>query len=798
MASSDEFSRHLPEFQDGSRDLLAGLNEAQRRAVCHVDGPLLILAGPGSGKTRVITHRIAHMIRQGVSPHHIVGLTFTNKAAGEMRRRLEQLIGPSQVWLGTFHGFCARLLRRYARLVGLPENFNIYDTEDAMGCLKTAVKTSQADLSHTPIATLAQRISYFKNRLITSELLRSEALSSHEYLVAQVYPFYQQALLRNGAVDFDDLLMHIALILREYPELREQLDQRFQYLLVDEYQDTNLAQYVILRHLSVSYPNLAATGDPDQSIYGWRGASLSNVANLERDYSDLQIIRLEQNYRSTPEILSIADCLIQNNAYRKHKQLLPARSSGCGVRLTIYPTARAEAEDVAEQIATLVHAGENRLGDFGILYRTNAQSRLIEQAMLKRQLPYQLIGGYRFYLRKEIKDLIGYLLLAYNPADDVALQRVINVPPRGIGKQTVQKIQELAQARRYSLLEACRIAVDEDALSTRAGKALRDFLSTVDAISRKLCDSLVSLVETTIELTGYREYLNANSSKGQDDVEIQQNIDELLVEAQELDADSTDSRPAIERFLEYAALQSDTDRLEVGKETVTLMTLHAAKGLEFPCVYLIAVEENILPHVRSKDDPMQIEEERRLLFVGITRAKDRLQLSYAKSRGFGSSADSGIPSSFLMELPRHEMSVQDRCEWQFDEPYEADSDPSDYSDMASDHYDEACQIDPADEVAAEWDDDCQLPAEERSQRLVRRAKQASGKILSPASQLDKLAVPWGRFCAGAKVLHPQLGSGEVLAASGHGPKRTVTVRFFDSSAERTFRLSHATLRLQDE
>ena len=340
-----------------SSDLLKGLNESQQEAVQHIEGPLLILAGPGSGKTRVITHRIAFMIQQGIPSHAILGLTFTNKAAQEMRRRLDSLVGENSVWLGTFHGFCVRLLRRYARLVGLPENFNIYDVDDSQACLKSAVQEAKVEISHTTIGTLANRISYFKNRLVTPEILESEALSSDEYQVAQIYPYYQQALLKNGAVDFDDLLLHSAILLREHAELRQQLDERLRYVMVDEYQDTNLAQYVILRHLCVDHRNLAATGDPDQSIYGWRGANAKNVTHLERDYSDLHVVRLEHNYRSTPEILSIADCLIQNNEYRKQKQLVPSRSNGSAVRLAVYPTARSEAEDIADQIAALVNEG---------------------------------------------------------------------------------------------------------------------------------------------------------------------------------------------------------------------------------------------------------------------------------------------------------------------------------------------------------------------------------------------------------------------------------------------------------
>ena len=488
----------------------------------------------------MITHRIAYMIQQGVAPQEIVGLTFTNKAAGEMRSRLESLAGDCSVWLGTFHGFCARLLRRYARLVGLPENFSIYDVDDAQTCLKQAIDQASFELTHASLATLAHRISYFKNRLITPEILEAEALRSDEFQVARIYPFYQRALLRNGAVDFDDLLLHTAMLLRQNPELRQQLDQRFRYLLVDEYQDTNLAQYVILRNLCSDHQHLAATGDPDQSIYGWRGASHNNVALLERDYADLQVIRLEDNYRSTPEILSVADCLIRNNEHRKHKELVPSRPTGGDqVRLTVYPSARAEAEDIADQIVSLIQHGQFRLRDFGILYRTNAQSRLLEQAMLRRQLPYQLIGGYRFYLRKEIKDLIGYLLLVHNPEDDVALQRIINLPPRGIGKQSLRKLTELAGRQGCSLLQACQRATEQPLLSAKTTKALKQFLQLYETIVRESGGTLVGLLQATLDLTGYREYLSGRQLDGRTR-RVFQNIDELLAEAYEQDQDDSD------------------------------------------------------------------------------------------------------------------------------------------------------------------------------------------------------------------------------------------------------------------
>ncbi len=784
-------------------ELLNGLNPSQAEAVQFIDGPLLMLAGPGSGKTRVITHRIAYMIEQGISPNEIIALTFTNKAAGEMRNRLEKLVGQSDVWLGTFHGFCVRLLRRYARLVGLPENFSIYDVDDAQAALKVAVKQAEFELTHVSLATLANRISFFKNRLITPDILQAETLSSDEYQVGQVYPFYQRQLLNNAAVDFDDILMHTALLLRSHADLRQQLDERFKYVMVDEYQDTNLAQYVIVRHLCVDHPNLAATGDPDQSIYGWRGANLKNVSYLERDFPDLKIIRLEENYRSTPEILSIADCLIQNNEYRKAKVLVPSRGNGRLVRLAIYPTANQEAEDIADQISALVNEGTYHLSDFGILVRTNAHSRLIERSLLRRQIPYQLIGGFRFYLRKEIKDLISYLLLVNNPDDNIALQRAINTPPRGIGKQTIAKLEALAGRQQVSMLEACRSAIAAGTVSGRAATAIKSFLKIYDGLSSIVHGPLLDLLLSTIEQTKYRDHL-LKQNQGEEESDVMRNLDELLAEAHELDAEDSE-QPALERFLEFAALQSDTDRLDSNKDIVTVMTLHAAKGLEFSCVYIIAVEENVLPHSRSKDDPLQLEEERRLLFVGITRAKDQLQLSYAKSRGF-SSQGSGVPSSFLMELPRSEMQVLDRTE-SLGDYFDGNADGfDDYFDKGTGEWDEACQLDStADGVdAVDFDDDCQLPPEEMLRRLkktskslgavagIRLGSQMTESTGAPATGIAK----WAAYKPGCVVTHQEFGEGEIVSASGHGPKRAVTVNFFSDGSRRTFRLSHVQLKIE--
>lgn len=791
--------------------LLDGLNASQRAAVLTIDGPLLLLAGPGSGKTRVVTHRIAYMIEQGVDPRSILALTFTNKAAQEMRSRLERLIGPSPLWMGTYHGFCVQLLRRYANLVGLPHNFNIYDTDDSTAALRAAVQEADFSLTHVSLGSLASRISYLKNRLVTPDALIAEGLSSDEHHMAQVYPCYQRQLLKNGAVDFDDLLMHTAMLLRSSSTLRSELDERYRYIMVDEYQDTNLAQYVIVRQLSIDSPNLAVTGDPDQSIYGWRGANVKNVAYLERDFPDTKIIRLEDNYRSTPEILSVADCLIANNQFRKQKVLVPSRATGSPVRICVYATGRREADDIVAQIVTAVNDGQRDLGDFAVLYRTNAQSRLVEQALARNHLPYQLIGGFRFYLRKEIKDLISYLLVLHNPADDVALERAINTPPRGIGKQTLAKIKEIAARRRVSLLEGCRAALAAQTLSKKAAAGVREFIHIQDRLSELVHGNLLDLISTTLSLTDYREYLKgSDGSVDERAADVMANIDELLSEAAEIDRQTLD-RPPLEIFLESAALQSDTDRLKDG-EAVTLMTLHAAKGLEFPVVFIIAVEENILPHQRSKDDPLSIEEERRLLFVGITRAKDQLQLSYARRRAFRESESISIPSSFLMELPRGEMTWSDHSE---PDPYAANQDRGDYDDYSQvagrwqeDDFNQLVETDSAhDGDSADRsdasvddkgidDDSCQLPPEEISRRLLGQLK---GRFMTASQLADGRPMGLGSdaaYSVGRIVNHPQYGSGRIIAASGRGAKRSVTVDFFSTGESRDFRISHAQLSIE--
>ena len=635
--------------------ILDGLNESQRAAVQHVDGPLLTLAGPGSGKTRVVTNRIAYLIEQGISPYSIVALTFTNKAAQEMKHRVGRLLGDSPVWMGTFHGYCARFLRYYGRMIGLSENFSIFDTDDSKSAIEQAIMNTDVSLTHLKLPDIIKGISNLKNRAITPEMLDGQARSAVDHAIRKVYPAYQKYLLQNNAVDFDDLLMHTATILRTNNELRADLDEKHRYILVDEYQDTNLAQYLIVRGLSLDYPNINVTGDPDQSIYGWRGADIANILNFERDYPNVQVVRLEENYRSTPEILSAADVLISSNTRRKEKTLIPTRESGEKVRIATYASARDEADHIADQIAVHVLQEEAHPKDFAILYRTNAQSRLLEQALLKRKLNYQLIGGFRFYHRQEIRDLLAYLRLVNNPTDDISFHRIVNVPPRGLGEKSLAQVSELARAREIPMLVALRAAIDRAMLSKKALSGAKKFLELYDELVNRSAISIVEMLKHVLHATDYIKYLASKKSEAPDE-SIEGNVQELLSDASEVDQNNEDGT-GLQQFLEQVSLSADTDNL-TDDNRVTLMTLHAAKGLEFPHVFIIAVEQDILPHSRSRYDANQTEEERRLLFVGITRAKQTLQLSSASQRGFGNNRMS-CASPFLMELPRAEMQMLD-------------------------------------------------------------------------------------------------------------------------------------------
>ena len=789
----------MTEKEDGSsgsipatgHPLLDRLNGPQKAAASHVEGALLVLAGPGSGKTRVMTHRIAHMIAQGVPAWEIVALTFTNKAADEMKRRLAMLVPGQKVWAGTFHKFCATLLRRYASLVGLKENFSIYDRDDQRKALKQAIEEAEVELFQYTPDEIANKISWAKNQLISPEEYTARPGDPLGSLVERTYEAYQRRLLDANAADFDDLLYHVARLIRDQEDLRRALDQRFKYILVDEYQDTNLVQYMIVRGLSIDHPNLAVTGDPDQSIYGWRGASLNNIMEFEQDYPDVEVVRLEQNYRSTHAILSVADQLIRNNAYRKHKELFTENQGGTAVKLVHYSDHRDEADRIADQILDAVQEGRRQARDFAIFYRVNALSRTLEQALRRRGLPYQIVNGLEFYQRREVKDILAYLLLLNNPQDDIAFERIINVPARKIGKTTVGHLRRHARQYRMPMIDAAREALTIEGLSPRSAKMVAQFVSLYDELSPLVTQPVEELMGQVMVKTAYRDLL-ANSDKEEDQQRLA-NIDELLSAAREYD-DEVGEEGGLEGFLEQASLVADTDALHTENDKITLMTLHAAKGLEFPCVYIVACEDNLIPHSRSKNDPDQIEEERRLLFVGITRAEEELQLSLAHYRTLRGSDFPTSASPFLLELPREQMDVRDMglgsrfdlpdfmpetdVEMTFETPWEG---AADFSADSS----------PEEEV---YDDQGSKSGKGGS----KKKKSGSGghKLLTAAQMAGESVsrrVDPELFQFGMLVSHPEYGSGKIVALSGRGLKRTASVDFFDGS-QKKFRLAFATLQ----
>ena len=739
--------------------LLENLTDAQREAVEHVEGPLLILAGPGSGKTRVVTHRIAYLLGQGVPDRHILALTFTNKAAEEMRARVERLAPGCMVWVGTFHRFCARLLRRYAPLVGLQENYTIYDTDDSHRALRQSLAAAQLDPGAISLDSVAAAISWAKNNLILPDGYAARPGNMLGEIVARIYPAYQAHLQSCNAVDFDDLLLHVASLLRENPELRQDLDERYRFVLIDEYQDTNLAQYAIARALSIDYPNLAVTGDPDQSIYGWRGANLRNILDFEKDFPQVRVVRLERNYRSTKRILRVAADLIRHNFRRKEKSLYTENGDGQPVCLVNYPTQKEEADQIVAAIAEQIRAGQRRAGDFAIFYRVNALSRAFEFALREQGVPYQMVNGLEFFRRKEIKDILSYLQLINNPRDNVALNRVINTPTRGIGKAATDALTVHARANRLSLLEAARDCDNIPAIAKRTKGRILAFIALMDRLNQASSGAVEELMGLALTESGYQKRLE--ESESDEDQERLANIQELLTVAREFD-ERVEGEHSLQAFLEEACLVSDTDAWEGNADRVTLMTLHASKGLEFPVVYMVAVEEGLLPHERSRDREDQVEEERRLMFVGITRAQQELHLSTAQYRDFRGQRKMTVCSPFLLELPRGEMDVRDLA-------------------ASLPRWNEG--ILPRPTAGRE---PRPLPAGIVAQ-LTTAAEMAAGATASPPVAPDV-------FCHGMLVRHPTYGLGRIVALSGAGSTRRATVDFTGPAGRVKFVLQQSPLR----
>lgn len=632
-------------------DCTYGLNPQQAEAVINTEGPMLIMAGAGSGKTKVLTCRVANLLQKGVRPYRILAITFTNKAAAEMRERVNNMSGPAakDVWLFTFHAFCARFLRmEIDKLPGYGGNFAIYDTADSQNLIKQILKEMNLDDKRFQPSGILSRISNAKNALQDAAAFVRQAGDFYEQKVADIYSRYEQKLQLNNALDFDDLLMLSIKLLQENKEVREKYQDRFDYLLVDEYQDTNHAQYLLTKFLAAKHRNICVVGDADQSIYGWRGADIQNILDFEKDYPDAKVIKLEQNYRSTQIILDAANAVIENNTGRKPKNLWTENKSGADIIYFQAVDERDEARFVIEQLQNLQRTENKKLGDMAILYRTNTQSRIFEEMLIKSGISYNMVGGLKFYERKEIKDIIAYLRVIFNPADSLSLLRIINVPKRGIGDASLAKIQAYAAANNVSLFEAVSNAAAIDGLSSRFVSKLDDLAGIIFELMNLAGEAPVEdLIDRVLRDTGYLEELeNERTPQAQSRID---NLHELISVAQEFAASEEENN--LENFLAHVALVSDIDDTELGEDAITLMTLHSSKGLEFPVVFLVGMEEGLFPHARTLMDETEIEEERRLCYVGITRAKEKLFLSSTKMRTIYGNTVTYPPSRFLQEIP---------------------------------------------------------------------------------------------------------------------------------------------------
>ena len=631
--------------------LLTGLNKEQQQAVQHTEGPLLILAGAGSGKTKVLTVRIAHLLAQGVNPYEILAITFTNKAAKEMKSRVEGLVGDvaNRIWLSTFHSFCAKFLRfELDNFLGYNSNFTIYDTSDSQAVIKAALKALNLDDKYYPVGAMIGAISDAKNKLLFASDFRKQARDFYQQKVADVYEYYERELRKNNALDFDDLLLVAVKLLQSNGAVLDKYSKRFRYVMIDEYQDTNHAQYLLAKLLASHWKNIAVVGDADQSIYAWRGADIQNILDFEKDYPNCTSIKLEQNYRSTKIILDAANAVIENNEGRPKKNLWTDKTEGAKIQHFTAQSEHEEAAFIGDTIAKKHDIHGVPYGDMAILYRTNAQSRVLEEALIKRALPYTMVGGTKFYDRKEIKDVLAYLRVLYNPFDDLSLLRIINVPKRSIGATTVAKLQDYARANGTSLFMTLTQLHLVDSIKGKTKEKLEEFGILIFTLVAEMEDrTVLDILESILDRTGYLAQLE-ESTDPQDQARAE-NIGELLSVAK--DFQDTNPSGTVEDFLEQVALVNDVDSFEQEESKVTLMTLHAAKGLEFPIVFLGGLEEGLFPHSRTLMNPEEIEEERRLAYVGITRAEKELYISNATTRTVFGRTSSYLPSRFIDEIP---------------------------------------------------------------------------------------------------------------------------------------------------
>jgi DNA helicase-2/ATP-dependent DNA helicase PcrA len=748
--------------------LLEGLNDNQRAAVVHSGSPLLIVAGAGSGKTRVLTHRIAHLLAErGVHPGQILAITFTNKAAGEMKERVEQLVGPraNAMWVMTFHSACVRILRRESKRLGFTSSFSIYDAADSKRLMALVCRDLDLDPKRYPPKSFSAKISNLKNELIDEEDFAAQATDGFEKTLAQAYALYQSRLREANALDFDDLIMTTVNLLRAFPDVAEHYRRRFRHVLVDEYQDTNHAQYALVRELvgtsepPVDVPpseddlppaELCVVGDADQSIYAFRGATIRNILQFEEDYPDATTILLEQNYRSTQTILSAANAVIERNESRRPKNLWT--NAGAGARITGYvaDTEHDEAQFVADEIDRLTDAGEAKAGDVAVFYRTNAQSRVFEEVFIRVGLPYKVVGGVRFYERKEVRDVLAYLRVLANPEDSVPLRRILNVPKRGIGDRAEAMIDALAQREKISFPQALKRVDEAYGMAARSANAVKRFNTLMEEL-RTIVESgagPATVLEAVLERTGYLAELQA-STDPQDETRIE-NLQELAAVALEFEQERGEGEAGtLADFLEQVALVADSDQIpeedEDGSGVITLMTLHTAKGLEFPVVFLTGMEDGVFPHMRALGQTKELEEERRLAYVGITRARERLYLTRSAMRSAWGQPSYNPPSRFLEEIP----------------PVHVDWKRTGGSASVSSG--------PAAGVAASLS----------STRSRSSASGASGFATRRTSEKPVVSL-----AVGDRVTHDQFGLGTVVAVKGTGSNAEATIDFGDAKPKR--------------
>lgn len=709
------------------------LNDRQCEAVKHTEGPLLITAGAGSGKTKVLTCRIAHLLELGVAPYRILAITFTNKAAKEMKERVTNLVGAQadSIWLSTFHSFCAKLLRfEVDGFHGYTRNFTIYDSSDQLVLVKDCLKKLNLDDKQFMPRSVLGTISSAKNVLMDAKAFAAKASDFYEQKVADVYALYQEKLRENNAVDFDDLLFLAVRLLQEKEDVREKYQSRFQYILVDEYQDTNHAQYALTKILAARWRNICVVGDADQSIYAWRGADIRNIIDFTRDYPDAASIKLEQNYRSTKTILHAANAVIDNNESRPKKTLWTENPAGNKIIHYQAQTEHDEADYIAGVIYNRHEISHEPYGDMAILFRTNAQSRVLEEKLMRYAIPYTMVGGTKFYDRKEIKDVLAYLRLLYNPEDSLSLTRIINVPKRNIGATTMEHVATYAEEQGISLFEALS-STDEIPVTKRAKASLENFAAMIfDLLNDIEGKDVLSLIETVIKQTGYGDMLDKEAEHDPQGESRKENVGEFLSVAK----DYMDSNPDgnLQDFLENVALVSDVDDFESSDSKVTLMTLHAAKGLEFPVVFLIGLDEGLFPHSRTLLDPSQVEEERRLAYVGITRAERQLYVTNAITRTMYGRISAYMPSRFLAEIPPQLM--------------------EDYHRKSA------------------------MP-QSRSTATVPGRQRVSILTKPVASSLPKKHAVTDTYAKGDKVRHKIWGIGTVLQVIGEGPNMQMKIQF---------------------